>query len=113
MKTRRRDMLRATTAALAGAVSFPAPAIAQGVKELKMVTSWPKNTPGLQTSAERLAQSITTLSNARLKITVYPADALVRAFEVFDAVGAGIADMYHSDEAYFEGKSQALHFFAA
>ena len=113
MKTRRRDMLRATTAALAGAISFPGPAIAQGVKDLKLVTSWPKDMPGLQTSADRLAQSITTLSSGRLKITVYPADSLVRALEVFDAVGAGIADMYHSDEAYFEGKSQALHFFAA
>ena len=68
---------------------------------------------GLQTSAERLAQSITAMSDGRLKIVVYPAGSLVRTFETFDAVGAGVADMYHSDEAYFEGKSQALNFFAA
>ena len=113
MKSRRRDVLLGTAAAVGVAGNLAAPAIAQGIKEFKMVTSWPKNMPGLQTSAERLAQSIITSSDGRLKITVYPADSLVRAFEVFDAVGAGIADMYHSDEAYFEGKSQALHFFAA
>jgi TRAP-type mannitol/chloroaromatic compound transport system substrate-binding protein len=38
---------------------------------------------------------------------------LVRAFETFDAVGAGIADMYHSFEGYFARRSPALHFFSA
>ena len=86
MRTRRREMLLGAAAAVAGCASLPAPAIAQGIKELKMVTSWPANSLGLQTSAERLAQSITALSDGRLKITVYPADSFVRPFEVFDAV---------------------------
>lgn len=109
MRTRRREMLLGAAAAVAGCGSLPAPALAQGIKELKMVTSWPANSLGLQTSAERLAQSITALSDRRLKITVYPADSFVRPFEVFDAVGAGVADMYHSAEVYF-GKSPALNF---
>jgi TRAP-type mannitol/chloroaromatic compound transport system substrate-binding protein len=113
MKTRRRDMLLTATAAVAAAGLFPAPAIAQGIKVLKMVTSWPKNLPGLQTGAERLAESITALSDGRLKIAVYPANSLVRPFEVFDAVGAGVADMYHSVDSYFAAKSPALSFFAA
>src|SRR5438552_16390523 len=37
------------------------------------------------------------------------AGALVRPFETFDAVSAGVADMYHTDEAYFEKKSPACH----
>jgi TRAP-type mannitol/chloroaromatic compound transport system substrate-binding protein len=37
----------------------------------------------------------------------------VRAFETFDAVSAGVADMYHSFEGYFEKKSSAFHFFSA
>ena len=53
------------------------------------------------------------MSEARLKVTVYPAGSLVRALETFDAVAAGVADMYHTDEAYFENKSPALNFFAA
>jgi TRAP-type mannitol/chloroaromatic compound transport system substrate-binding protein len=112
MKRGRREVLLGA-GAIAAASTMPAPAIAQGIKELKMVTSWPKGMAGLQTSTERLAKSITELSDGRLKVSVYPAGTLVRAFEVFDAVGAGVADMYHTDEAYFESKSAALHFFAA
>jgi TRAP-type mannitol/chloroaromatic compound transport system substrate-binding protein len=113
MNRRRRDVLLAATAAIVGAGGLPAPAIAQGIRELKMVTDWTANMVGLQTSAERLARSITMLSEGRLNVTVYPVGTLVRAFETFDAVGAGVADMYHTDEAYFENKSPALHFFAA
>ena len=113
MKTRRRDLLRGATAAAAAGGVLSAPALAQGVKELKMVTDWePEKMTGLQSSAERLAQSITVMSAGRLNVTVYPAGQLVRRFETFDAVAAGVADMYHTDEAYFETKSQALHFFA-
>ena len=112
MTIRRRALLLGASA-VATAPGLAAPAIAQGVKELKMVTSWPKDMAGLQTSCDRLAMSITELSGGRLKVVVYPAGTLVRAFEVFDAVGAGVAEMYHTDEAYFESKSPALHFFAA
>jgi len=111
MKTRRREMLIGATAAVASAGSLPAPAVAQGLRELKMVTSWPANSPGMQTSADRLAASIAALSEGRIRITVYPADTLVRAYEVFDAVGAGAADMYHTGEGVFEDKTQALNFF--
>ncbi len=111
-KARRRDVLLSASAAVAAAVDLPAPAIAQGVKEFKMVTSWPANSVGFQTSADRLAQSIGAMSGGHLKVTVYPADSLVRTFEVFDAVSAGAADMYHTAEVYF-GKSPALNCFDA
>jgi TRAP-type mannitol/chloroaromatic compound transport system substrate-binding protein len=35
----------------------------------------------------------------------------VRAYETIDAVSAGIADMYHSYDGYFERKSAALNFY--
>jgi TRAP-type mannitol/chloroaromatic compound transport system substrate-binding protein len=112
MRIRRREMLLGAPA-VAAAGSLPAPAIAQGLRELKMVTSYPEGMPGLDNSARRLAQSITAISDGRLKVKVYPADSLVRAFEVFDAVSAGVADMYFTDEAYFQDKSAALNFFGA
>jgi TRAP-type mannitol/chloroaromatic compound transport system substrate-binding protein len=114
MKTRRRNVLLGATA-IAAAGSLSAPAIAQLVKELKLVTDWGslKEFPGHAASAERLAQSITAMSDGRLKVAVYPANTLVRAFETFDAVSAGVADMYHTDEVYFTSKSPALNFFAA
>ena len=113
MKRRRRELLLGTAASVAAVASLPAPAIAQGIKEFKMVTSWPKGMPGLDTSAERLAQTITVLSDSRLKVTVYAAGSLVGPFEVFDAVAASVADMYHATDYYFEAKSPALNFFAA
>jgi TRAP-type mannitol/chloroaromatic compound transport system substrate-binding protein len=97
----------------AATASFPAPAIAQGLRELKMVTDWPETMPGLQTSALRFARTIGDATGGRIKIEVFPANALVRAFETFDAVGAGVADMYHSFEGYFFTKSAALHFYSA
>lgn len=111
---KRRDVLAGMTGLGIGtAVRSPAPAIAQGVRELKMVTDWPEKLPGLGTGAYRLARRITELTEGRLKVTVYPAGTLVRAFETHDAVSAGVADMYHTVEYYFEKKSPALNFFAA
>jgi TRAP-type mannitol/chloroaromatic compound transport system substrate-binding protein len=111
---RRRDILAGMGPLAAGAsLGFPAPAIAQGIRELKMATAWPKDTPGLATGAERLARTITEMTDGRLKVSVYPGDSLVRPFEAFDAVGAGVADFYHSNEQYFESKTRALNFFSA
>ena len=112
MKTRRRDALIGAAATAAAAGSLPAPAIAQRVKELTMVTSWSENSIPYQISADRLARSIGAISDGRLKITVYPQNKLVGAFETFDAVSAGVADMYHSGDNYFGSKVPALNFFS-
>jgi TRAP-type mannitol/chloroaromatic compound transport system substrate-binding protein len=110
----RRQLISAAAVGIAAAASaFPKPAIAQGVRELKMVTTWPKNLPGLGTSAERVAQSITALSCGRLQVKVLGAGQLVNAFESFDAVSSGLADMYHGAEYYWEGRSAAFSYFAA
>jgi len=111
---RRRDILAGAGLVAAGATSsFPAPAIAQGIRQLKMVTDWPDATPGIHPMAVRFAQTIGAATGGRIKIEVYPSGALVRPFETFDAVGAGVADMYHSAENYWEKKSPAFSFFAA
>ena len=111
---KRRDVLPGVgSLAIGTASSLDAPAIAQGIRQLKMVTDWSDGTPGLGTSAVRFAQMIGIATDGRLKIEVLPAGAFVRPFESFDAVGAGVADIYHSFEGYFEQRSQALHFFAA
>jgi TRAP-type mannitol/chloroaromatic compound transport system substrate-binding protein len=111
---RRRDVLASAGSLAAGAtLSFSAPAIAQGIRQLKMVTDWPEALPGLHSSAIRFAQTVGAATGERIKIEVFPAGALVRPFETFDAVGAGVADMFHTFEGYFETKSPAFHFFAA
>ncbi|MDX2418145.1 MAG: TRAP transporter substrate-binding protein [Xanthomonadales bacterium] len=80
--------------------------------EWKMVTSWPRDFPGLGTGASRLAESINELSNGRLRIKVYGANELVPAFEVFDAVQQGTAEMGHSATYYWKGKASAAQFFS-
>src|SRR3977135_2342207 len=88
----RRQFVAGASVGVAGAVSvYPKPAIAQGARELKMVTIWPKGLPGLQSGADRVAQSITALSGGRLQVKVFPAGQLVGAMESFDAVSSGLA----------------------
>jgi len=81
--------------------------------EWKMVTSWPKNFPGLGTGANRLAELIGEMSGGRIRVKVYGAGELVPAFEVFDTVAQGTAEMGHSTAAYWKGKSEAVQFFTA
>ncbi|WP_277373323.1 TRAP transporter substrate-binding protein [Pseudomonas sp. AA-38] len=79
----------------------------------KMVTSWPKNFPGLGTAAERLAQRINAMSAGRLTVKVYAAGELVPALEVFDAVSRGTAEMGHGTPYYWKGKVPAAQFFSS
>ncbi len=106
---RRREVL--TGAALAAAVALPVPAIATGIRRLSMVTDWPDG-PGVLASARRLAQTVAEASQGRVAIEVTPGGTVVRPFETFDAVQAGIADMFHTHIGYFENKTPAFHFFS-
>lgn len=117
---KRRELLRNSGAmagaAVVGAIAasgLPKPAISQGLVELKMVTTWPKNFPGLGTGAERLAQRITKGSNDQISVKVFAAGELVPPFESHDAVADGSADLYHGAEYFWRGKSKAFNFFAA
>ncbi|MEM6537054.1 MAG: TRAP transporter substrate-binding protein [Pseudomonadota bacterium] len=82
-------------------------------RELKMVTTWPKDFPGLGTMAERTAQFITEMSGGAMRVKVFAAGELVGAFDSFDAVATGAADLYHGAEYYWVGKSKAYPFFTA
>ncbi|PSU45019.1 ABC transporter substrate-binding protein [Photobacterium frigidiphilum] len=79
----------------------------------KMVTTWPKNFPGLGTGANDLANQINEMSNGRIQVKVYGAKELVGALEVFDAVSRGTAEMGHGAGYYWKGKVPAGQFFAA
>jgi TRAP-type mannitol/chloroaromatic compound transport system substrate-binding protein len=89
------------------------PAVQAGAKRLSMVTSWPKNLPGLGESAQRVADYARAMSGGALDIRVYAAGEVVGAFEVLDAVSSGAADLYHAADYYWTGKSSAYPFFTA
>src|SRR3546814_10505969 len=76
-----------------------------------MVTSWPKNFPGLGTTANHLAKLITDISDGRYTVNVFAGGELVPALKCLDAVQEGTADLYHSAEYYYQGKSKAFNFF--
>ena len=101
------------TGALAAASSFPKPAIAQGTFKWRMVTTWPKNFPGLGTGANLLAKMIGEMSEGRLEVEVYGAGEIVPAFESMDAVSSGTVEMGHGAPYYWKGKVPASQFIAS
>ncbi|HEX9875746.1 MAG TPA: TRAP transporter substrate-binding protein DctP [Gammaproteobacteria bacterium] len=78
----------------------------------RMVTTWLPNFPGLGTGVNTLARYLEELSGGRMRITIYGAGELIPAFEVFDAVSQGSAEMGHGAAYYWRGKSEATQFFA-
>ncbi len=116
---KRRDFLGAASAGavLAGCGSretSPAAVASDPQQTLhwKMVTTWPKNFPGLGTGANHIAKLINEMSGGRIHVTVYGDSELVPAMEVFDAVSSGTAQMGHGAAYYWKGKSEAAQFFA-
>lgn len=79
----------------------------------KLVTTWPPNFPGLGTGVTTLVRYIREMTAGRVNITVYAAGELIPAFEVFDAVSRGTAEMGHGAAYYWRGKTEAAQFFAA
>ncbi|MDT0596560.1 TRAP transporter substrate-binding protein [Glaciecola petra] len=79
----------------------------------KLVTSWPKNFPGLGRGPETFAKYVNEMSGGRLEITVYGAGELVPGFEVFNAVSSGSAQMGHAGAYYWKGKIPAAPIFSA
>lgn len=92
--------------------SVPAPLAPGQSLKWKMVTTWPKNFPGLGTAANRLAELITEMSGGRLEVKVYGANELVPPFEVFDTVARGTAELGHGSAYYWKGKSEPAQFFS-
>ena len=79
--------------------------------EWKLVTSWPKNFPGLGKGPETFAQMVNQMSGGRLTVRVYGAGEIVPGFEVFDAVAEGTAQIGHSGPYYWKGKAPAAQIF--
>ena len=98
----------------AGAMIAGAPAVrAEKTIEITMVTTWPRDFPGLGTGAQRFAQRLTDMTNGRMKVNYFAAGERVKAFDSFDEVASGNAQMYHGAEYYWKGKHAGFPYFAA
>lgn len=111
---KRRDVLKkglVGAGAVAAATTISAPAIASNRVEINIVTTWPRDLPGLGTGAQRFAQSLSELSDGRITANYFAAGERVGAFDVFDEVASGNAQMYHGAEYYFTGKHPGFGYF--
>ncbi|WP_299653221.1 TRAP transporter substrate-binding protein [uncultured Jannaschia sp.] len=110
----RRSFLKNSTigAGTAGAAALAAPAYAQGNRTLTLVTTWGRGLAGVHDSAQYCADQITAMTDGQITVDLKAAGELVGAFEVFDAVTSGQADMFHGVDYYFLSNHPALSFFS-
>ncbi|MEZ5594527.1 MAG: TRAP transporter substrate-binding protein [Gammaproteobacteria bacterium] len=99
--------------ATVAASTVAAPAIAQSRKEMVIVSTWPRDFPGLGTSAQRLAQRITDATDGRITTQYFAAGERVGGFDVFDEVASGNAQAYTGADYYWKGKHPGWAFFTS
>jgi len=103
------------SAALAGTgVALAAPAVhAQSAKTITIVSTWPRDFPGLGLSAQRLAERINVVSGGALRTEYFAAGERVGAFDVFDEVASGNSQAYIGAEYYWGGKHPGYNYFTS
>lgn len=109
----RRKFLKGAALAGVGTAALAAPAIAQSSKTLTIVSTWPRDFPGLGISAQRLAARIAQLSDGALNVEYFAAGERVGAFDCFDEVASGNSQAYIGADYYWTGKHPALAYFTA
>lgn len=114
---KRRDFLKTAGATGVGgaavASTIAAPAIAQERIEIAMVSSWPRDFPGLGTGAQRVAQRLSDMTDGRIQVEYFAAGERVGAFDSFDEVASGNAQAYHAADYYWKGKHPGWAYFTA
>ncbi|HEX9881653.1 MAG TPA: hypothetical protein VGA65_04010 [Hyphomicrobium sp.] len=92
---------------LADRAEVAAPAVATGLRELRLAMAWPDSVAGPADQAHRLAQRIAALSGGRYRIVVVPG-----ADNGLASVRAGEADLYYGSEHDHLDQHRALAYFA-
>ena len=112
---RRRDLLKTGVAAALGSAGavVSAPAIAKNRIEVNMVTTWPRDFPGLGTGAQRFAQRLNDMTDGRIKVNYFAANERVKAFDSLDEVASGNVQIYHGADYYWKGKHPGWAYFSA
>lgn len=113
---KRRDFLKKSAVGVGGAAAastIAAPAIAQERVEITMVSTWPRDFPGLGTGAQRFAQRVSDMTDGRIQVEYFASGERVKAFDSFDEVASGNAQMYHAADYYWKGKHPGWAYFTA
>jgi len=99
--------------AAAATATLATPSIAQDRKEMVIVSTWPRDFPGLGISAQRLAARIPELTEGRINVTYFAAGEKVGAFDSFDEVASGNSQAYIGADYYWKGKHPGLAYFTS
>ena len=114
---KRRQFLKKAGMAGAGGVAaasaLAAPAVAQQRVKMVMVTTWPRDFPGLGTGAQRLAKRISDMTDGRIQVEYFAAKERVGAFDAFDEVASGNSQAYHAADYYWKGKHLGWAYFTS
>ncbi|MBS0659310.1 MAG: TRAP transporter substrate-binding protein [Verrucomicrobia bacterium] len=102
--------LLAGAATAAAAIGFPNLALGQGNITLRWQSTWPTKDIFHEYALD-YAKKVNDMSGGRLKIEVLPAGAVVKAFDLLDAVHKGTLDGGHGVTAYWYGKNTAYSLF--
>lgn len=98
----------------AGAAALATPAVAAShAKTMTIVSTWPRDFPGLGISAQRLAARITELSDGALTTEYFAAGERVGAFDSFDEVASGNSQAYIGADYYWTGKHPGYAYFTS
>jgi TRAP-type mannitol/chloroaromatic compound transport system substrate-binding protein len=109
--TRRRFLKGAIagTAGVTAAVAMPNVSRA-ATTTLKMQSSWGATSP-FQDMAKQYVERVDAMAGGRLKIDLLPSGAVVKAFQVQDAVHKGVLDAAHTVTAYWYSKNKSASLF--
>ncbi len=110
----RRRFLGAAVSGAAGAAALTAPmiAVAQSPIVLKMQGAWGAKDI-FNEMAEDYVKKVNEMSGGRLRIDYLVAGAVVKPFEVMDAVNKGVLDAGHNVPVYWYGKSKVASLFGS
>ncbi len=107
----RRSFLKNSTLGASAAVTttaLAAPANAQSKIEMTIVGSFPRDFPGLGTSAQRLVARIGELTEGQIDVQYFAGGEKVGYFDTFDSAASGDSQAYIAAEYYWKGKHPGL-----
>jgi TRAP-type mannitol/chloroaromatic compound transport system substrate-binding protein len=112
----RRKFLKGAALAGAGSISvaasFPAPALAQSMPEIKwrIASSFPKSLDTIYGGAEVVAKRVAELTDNKFQMRTFAAGEIVPGLQVLDAVQNGTVEAGHTVSYYYVGKDPTFAF---
>jgi TRAP-type mannitol/chloroaromatic compound transport system substrate-binding protein len=108
---RRRFFGKAATAAVAAPLAgFPMISVAQTPVVIKMQGAWGPNEI-FSDMAQQYVTRVNEMAGGRMRIEYLPTGAVVKTFELMDAVSKGVLDAGHHVSGYWYGKSKVASLF--